>query len=134
MHHRSASKQLGNDWNCKSAGFWLEALNNSSIIVEESGDKAFGKRVKNKLQAYILVTTSRYKWIPLCVLAIIYGNFLLMVETIAFKNVGRSHSYPVEVQIALTLFLPGSANANAYTRKKSMGGNSDNCCIFLNVC
>ena len=24
--------------------------------------------------------------------------------------------------------------ANAYTRKKSMGGNSDNFCIFLNVC
>ena len=23
--------------------------------------------------------------------------------------------------------------ANAYTRKKSMGGNSDNFCIFLNV-
>ena len=26
------------------------------------------------------------------------------------------------------------AHANAYTHKKSMGGNSDNFCIFLNVC
>ena len=39
----------------------------------------------------------------------------------------------------LTLFNPGGGevlpqlHANAYTRKKSMGGNSDNFCIFLNV-
>ena len=37
---------------------------------------------------------------------------------------------------ALTLFNPGGADlpsprANAYIRRKSMGGNSDNFCIFL---
>ena len=42
----------------------------------------------------------------------------------------------------LTLFNPGGRGgtdlpppcANAYTSKKSMGGNSDKFCIFLNVC
>ena len=42
----------------------------------------------------------------------------------------------------LTPFDPGAGGAdlapppraNAYSRKKSMGGNSDNFCIFLNVC
>ena len=39
----------------------------------------------------------------------------------------------------LTLFHPGGADlppprANAHTCKKSMGGNSDKFCIFLNVC
>ena len=38
----------------------------------------------------------------------------------------------------LTLFHPSGADlpplrANAHTRKKSMGGNSDNFCMFLNV-
>ena len=85
------------------------------LLLKKGVTKHLGKEIKTSCK-YILVTTSRYKWIPLCVLAIIYGNFLLMVETIAFKNVGRSHSYPVEVQIALTLFHPGSASAQTQTR------------------
>ena len=46
----------------------------------------------------------------------------------------------LELCLILTYFnqggqmCPHPKYANTYTRKKSMGGNSDNFCIFLNVC
>ena len=45
------------------------------LLLKKGVTKHLGKEIKTSCK-YILVTTSRYKWIPLCVLAIIYGNIL----------------------------------------------------------
>ena len=60
----------------------------------------------------------------------------------AWRSSANSQSaystYRKQYQVLLTLFDPGGGDLpprpNARTRKKSMGGNSDNFRIFLNVC